>query len=548
EEIALGAIEDAALDVAEELTSGDDLDMNLEGLGSIDDEEELIEDLAEAEELLLGRFVLVDEEEAEQSIQPEEVKAFKKGLLLNQVRDALLHLRSDENKMNPIINSEKEVRLLKDIIESWNNDEAALEALNIAINSSVVYKNFYKALKAGLEDASGLKGLGIVADDDEAIHLAAVSDSLGRIKLRKLNLRKKLKKFKKKLRPKNVFKKVAQNLKKFSPTAASLRVTALALIRANTKQIATKLRVGYYSPSEAKMKGYSSAEHDRFVKAKNKAVKLWKKAGGSEKSFKKSIMAGAGRKNSEVRVIGQVGVWPAIIGAIVSLVEKLVVAIKDRKEKKAAEAAAAPAADSEYEETSAEVIDTTELDTYEEDTELQTPSGKKVKISTNKQGKKVATDPDTGVEVNPETGEPEGAKNKAMNFFKKNKVLVIVIAVVLTIGIIALVIWMRKKKADKKRTNRLRGLKGARTRKANALAGYESTKKSGSRTTVTYSNKKAAKKSGQLMGKKRTTKKRKVGDSAYMKKVTAKARAYRKKHPNAKWSTALSYGHKQTAA
>jgi hypothetical protein len=126
-------------------------------------------------------------------------------------------------------------------------------------------------------------------------------------------------------------------------------------------------------------------------------------------------------------------------------------------------------------------------------------------------------------------------------------------------------VWWRKKSKTKKKRS-LRGLKGARTRKRNALKGHTKTDVARDRKTgktivsSTYLRKKPRKRHGtkkakqtakQLslfgVGKASTSTKRKSSkkSGSHLKTITRKAKSIRRLHPNMKWQTAMKQAAKK---
>ncbi|MBU0765067.1 MAG: hypothetical protein KJ607_09555, partial [Bacteroidetes bacterium] len=335
------AAENAVLDVTGELTQNFD-DALLEGLGEIG--EESVEELMQIEEDLLGRLTILDDESDADGAEVvrTDPDTLKQSILKSQLERTRKNLESeisDPSLMSKVANNSKELSYVNNILQKWDDPVARQEAIDQAVSANSLYKNYYKSVALGLESV-GIDGLGLIDNDDENIILADIGD-LGKRKAKRkgrltTRIKEKLKSAGKKL--KKPFKQAVKLIKKFDPTAATLRATALVAFRTNVKDIASKMRVGYYTQAEALDRGYTVAQWQKFVDGKNKAEKLWEKAGGSVSVLKKAIMAGAKKKEAPLTGLGELGVAPAIIMAIINIFSGLVTAIKDRKAKKASAA------------------------------------------------------------------------------------------------------------------------------------------------------------------------------------------------------------------
>lgn len=445
--------EAVSADMLSELTQPFDINA-LSGFYSEEDELETIQGL-------LGNIAIVDElDDFDTVLSGSELQ---RNIILKQLMDAKKALESEVSSpsdMSQVNDNRTELRLVNDIINNFNDEASRDEAIRNAIRQGTLYQNFYKAAQFGLNDAvNGLNG-----EEDEDQYYLKVMDEQGMFDdLEGLGLFKKLKskikagvqKFKEK-HPK--LAKVGHALKKFSPATFTLRKTMEPFLRANVFHMAEKLAIGYASESEAKKLGYSQAEWKQFVEAKDKAEQKWYALGGDKAYFKKMVMNGRGAKKAGLR--GQLGVAPAIIaavtkvfGVIIGIVKKLKLRKKDGS-----------IVDESQEDSSggSPSYDTKSMAVRSEPSDMDDGSSDDSSAS---DGGNVQTDEKSGVTT--ETVTDENGKEttiykdkdgneigKFKAFFLKNKTMIIIVGIVITVGIAGLIIW-------KIRQRSLRGLGAA---------------------------------------------------------------------------------------
>jgi len=428
-----------------ELTQPFDLN-SLQGFESELDELETIQGL-------LGNIAIVDEDEEYDTILSGS--ELQRNILLKQLMDAKNSLENEvrnPSEMSQLNDNRIDLQLINNIIGNFNDDEGLDQALSEAIRKGTLYENFYKSIKFGLEDSiNGLMG----DDEDDMFYLKVMDeqglldnmadedlDGLGLFKKLRAKIKAGVKKFKEK-HPK--LAKIARAVTKYNPATFAIRKSMEPFIRGNVFKMAEKLTIGYASEGQAKTMGYNKAEWTEFVKAKNQAEQKWYSLGGEKAYFRKMVMASAPAKKAGLK--GQLAVAPAIIAAITKVFGAVINAFKNLKLKKkdgsyedeSADSSAPGGSNYTTKSTTTNSQAATEEEAEENGGNMQTDekSGVSVETVTDESGKetKVYKDKD-GNEI-----------SKFKYFLIKNKTMIIIVAIVLTVGLIALIIWKRRRKS-----------------------------------------------------------------------------------------------------
>lgn len=455
-----------------ELTQPFDIN-NLSGAFVEDDQLEVIQGI-------LGNVAIVGpEDEYDTAISGSELQ---RNIILKQLMDARQTLEKEVNspsEMSQINDNKTELKLVNDIINSFNEDAGRDEAIEIAISQGTLYQNFYKAIQYAFDESvNGLSGesdeemyyLKVLADNDMLEELISDKysaddlEGLAAIKLAKnpnapksggllkkigAKVKQGVQKFKEN-NPK--IAKVGHALNKYNPATFTLRKSMEAFLRANVFFVAEKLAIGYASEADAKKLGYTSPEWKQFVDAKDKAEQKWHSLGGDKAYFRQMVMNGRGAKKAGLK--GQLGVAPAIIlaitkvfGGIIEMVKKLKLRRADGTVVDETQESPSPANDTNYKSKNMAT-----------GTEKETPDGgapadNAANIQTDeKSGVSVETVVDENGKESKIYRDKDGNEISRIKYFLiKNKTMIIIVAVVLTIGIAALVIW-------KIRQRSLRGL------------------------------------------------------------------------------------------
>lgn len=399
---------------------------------------------------LLGNIAIVDEDEEYDTLLSGS--ELQKNIILKQLMDAKSALENElrtPSEMSQMNDNRTELILVNNIIENYEDDDELINALNQAIQKGTLYSNFYKSIKFALEDSLS----GFAGDDDDDMYYLKVMDEQGMFdnladeEMEGLGLFKKLRskikagvqKFKEK-HPK--LAKVAHAVKKYNPATFAIRKSMDPFIRGNAFNMADKLTVGYATEAQAKNMGYSKAEWLEFVKAKDQAEQKWYSLGGEKDYFRKMIMASAPAKKAGIK--GQLGVAPAVIAAVTKVFGAVINAFKNLKLKK----------------KDGSIVD---------ENPDGTPSGYTTRNTTTnlqpateeaaaENGGNMETDSKTGVSVETVTDE-NGKESKVYKdkdgneiskfkyFLLKNKTMIIIVAIILTVGIVALVIWKMRRRS-----------------------------------------------------------------------------------------------------
>ena len=445
---------------------------NLDGIGSADTEDEEMMEI----QGLLGNVAIVDEEEEYDTVLSGS--ELHRNLILSQLINAKKTLTkeithpTEISQFSPV---QQDLKHINRIIDAFDDEDELHDAVQAAIKSGTLYKNFYKTIEYALDDALN----GLAGEDDEMFYLKVMDNNnmldqllveddlenleglgdLGWAWFKKLKnkIKKGIKKLKKKF-PK--LSKIAHAFKKYLPATFGVRRALEIFFRANAFKMASKIALGYASESQAKHLGYSKAEWLKFVAGKNKAESRWYSLGGKKSYFKKMIMGGRGAKAIGLKGfngldgfegvdlgdlegtddLGELGIAPAVIaavskvfGAIIGFFKKLRL-----KKKNAATSKASSKHSSKYKSSTA--VHPSRVDTassFSDGVQTDKASGISEEVVVDKSGNKktVYRDKD-GKEI---------SKSKA--FFLKHKKMIIIVAVVTVVGIIALIIWKVRQKS-----------------------------------------------------------------------------------------------------
>lgn len=435
-----------------ELTQPFDID-NLQG---IDNELDALETI----QGLLGTVAIVDEDDEYDTILSGY--DLQTNMLLKQLLEARTALEKEVNnptEMSQLNNNKTDLILVQNIIDNFDDEDERDAAIEEAISKGTLYVNFYKALQFGLEDAVN----GLAGDDEEDMYYLKVMDEhemfdyesdmegLGLFKKLKSKIKAKVQKIKEK-HPK--LAKVGHAIAKFSPATFTLRRSMEPFLRANVFQMAEKLAIGYATEAEAKKLGYNRSEWMQFAIAKNQAEAKWHSLGGDKAYFKKMVMNGRGAKKAGLK--GELGVAPAIIAAVVKVFGGIIEFVKKLKLKKAdgtfQEEAGSPSSSSSSTSKSSTTRSTSATRSYPgTDSGAEPSDGGNVEMD-EKSGVTTETITDeSGKEVKVYRDKEGNEIGKFKAFFLKNKTMLIIVAVIITLGIAGLIIW-------KVRQRSLRGL------------------------------------------------------------------------------------------
>ncbi|MEJ5266533.1 MAG: transglutaminase-like domain-containing protein [Bacteroidales bacterium] len=457
-------------DMISELTQNFDPE-NLSGAYVEDDQLEIVQGI-------LGNVAIVGpEDDFDSVITGSELQ---RNIILKQLVDAKQTLEKEvtnPSEMSQLNDNQQELALVNEIISSFADDESRDDAIRNAISKGTLYQNFYKAIQFGLDESvKGLSGDGdeelyylkVLADNDMLEELISDKyspedlEGLAAIKLRKnpnapksggllKKIGAKVKQGVQKFKENNpMIAKVGHALNKYNPATFTLRKSMEAFLRANALFMAEKLAIGYASEADAKKLGYTTAEWKQFVDAKDKAEQKWHSLGGDKAYFKTMVMNGRGARKAGLK--GQLGIAPAIIAAVTQVFGSIIAIVKNLKLKRPD----GSIVDETKEVPSPASITQTKSKYMATGSEKETPDGAAPATSN------VQTDEKSGVSV--ETVIDENGKetkiyrdkdgneiSRFKYFLIKNKTMLIIVAVIVTIGIAALVIW-------KIRQRSLRGL------------------------------------------------------------------------------------------
>lgn len=166
----------------------------------------------------------------------------------------------------------------------------------------------------GLEGTrTGSSKLGIDADD----LLDGYEDvgDLGKIKLFKSKasggggggVKSKLKNVVKKVQNSKIAQTVRKGLhltNKINPAAALLRTGILIALKTNLFKIAERLRFSYLTPQQVTERGMDMDKYNRLIGVRDQLEKIFFRAGGELKNFKKEILTGKGNRDKQIPLSG----------------------------------------------------------------------------------------------------------------------------------------------------------------------------------------------------------------------------------------------------
>jgi len=395
---------------------------------------------------LLGNIVIVDEDDEYDSVLSGS--ELQTNIILKQLMDARSALENEirnPGEMSQVNDNMTDLRLVNNIIENFEDEDAREQAIAEAIKQGTLYANFYKAISIGLDDAvNGLAG------DDDAYYLQVMDEyglyddmeGLGLLDKLKAKVKAGVQKLKEE-HPK--LAKVGQALVKYNPATVTLRVSMQAFLKANAFRMGEKLAIGYASEAEAKNLGYSKAEWQEFVKAKDQAEQKWAALGGDKANFKAMVQESRGAKKAGLS--GQLGIAPVVIAAVTKVFGAVIAIFKKLKLKHK---------DGSYVDESA---DENGIPTPAPNAQLPTKKSNNM-TPENPQYPAANKSTDANVQVDEKSGvitetivdesgkettiyrDKEGNEiSKFKAFMLKHKTMIIIVAVVLTVGITALIIW-----------------------------------------------------------------------------------------------------------
>ena len=451
---------------------------SLEGIANDDEEISILQGL-------LGNVAIVDEDDDYDTVLSGS--ELKKNIIIKQLVDAKKALEKEianPTNLSQVNDTKTDLELVENIINNIDDEDDLDEAIRLAISKKTLYENFYKAIQYGLADLLD----GLAGDDDDDIYylklmqeegildeiideefdiddyedakdlqeeFEGLSDIEGRAErkakrqarrtarkakspvLKRLGqkVKKGVKTFKQK-HPK--IAKVGHTITKYSPATFAARKSLEVFIRANALKIGDKLAIGYMSEAQAKKLGYTKAEWQQFVQAKDKAESRWYAIGGKKAYFQKMIKKSRAGKRAGLSgsALEAIGVVPAVVAAALKIFGSVIGFVKKLKLKR----------------KDGTVIDDSEEATINPTTRTKTANLETEEMENNEIQTQVETHEKSGVTqetvVDEEGNETivyrdsEGNEiSKFKAFFLKNKTMIIIVSIVLVVGVVALIIW-----------------------------------------------------------------------------------------------------------
>lgn len=517
--------------------------------------EEDVDDVILEGTFLSGLGEVATEEEADIVIETKDdaIQLLENGILAEVVKakKSLLAEKQTPTALSQVVNVNKELALMNDVIDMWQDDERE-ETVQNAIDQNSSYKNFYQAMLMSLVEletqaqSSELDGI----DDDEPIFLAKIQE----VNLEDLlfseddeNLQGFFSKAKKGFT--KVVKKVGSGVKKvvkavvrFNPATILIRNAILLTLKLNLFNLSGRFIYGYLNQQQAQAQNLDLNEWRKLVNAKSKAEGFFTKIGGKSKNFKKAIITGRARKKTGVRLsgIGELGAVAAASGTAaasgfivfakkilssvnpVKLFKKVATKIKEKRASKNASRSSLPST-----ATSSSFVDAGSSNGFDfEPNSSNQNSASRESLEDGSGNEKI------------------GFIQKVKNFVMKHKKKILLVGITGIIGIVFLLVWHKTKK---KKKNQLRGIKAAKTRARNRrsnLKGIAAPKRSTTtkRKSLGRGNTRVIKTPVRGRGKTRVSTQSSGNRLSLM---HAKAKQLQKKHPKTKYSNLLKMAAKQ---
>jgi len=437
---------------------------------------------------LMGNLVVVREpNNTDVAISENDLLERVMKVAIKNQYEALKNDKLNNGVLTKIVNINNEISIFKEIVEA---DEFVVALKDAIVKNSFfndlfinILANFSEALN-GTNENENVVFIRDMTDFTEEERQVMRLDGLGRFRL-----------FKNKKRD-GLLRKGAKSFLKFSPTAVSLRASALVALRMNMMKMSDKLAYGYLTQSQAKANNLDLATYKKFCDARKKVEAAWVKFGGKTSALKKAVIKGRMAKKLGLHGFeeteDELGIAPAIAG-IVKIVVDILKKVDFKKLFKKKDDKEMPDA-----------------------TSANTPSP----FVPEREGNKMPLVPANEEDRTPAKTADVSFKEKTISTVKENKTGFIVGGIALFLIVLGFFFYRSKK-----------NLNGVTTTKRKPRR--KTTKKATTRKRTT------AKKATTRKSKPRSTTKSKTKGSSKLKALHAKARALRKKHPRMKYSTAL---------
>ncbi len=513
-------------------------------LSGVDEEEDILLEGS----FLSGLAEVATEQEADIVITTKEdaIQLLENGILaeIHKAKTTLTKEKKNPTVLSQIVNINKELEWINEVIAAWTDEEEREETIENAIAENSAYKNFYQAIQMSLDEldneAENLNGIA----DEAPVYLAKVqkmsisdillSEETNENELQGLGFFKKLRK---KIGGglKKVFKKVGAATKKvvkavvrFNPATILVRNAILLVLKINLFHLASRLIYGYLTQEQAEAKNLDINEWRKVVNAKNKAEGFFTKIGGKAHNFRKAITKGKAAKKTGLHLNGLgeavAASSTAAASGFVVFVKKLLSAINPLKLFKKKNK-------SNQQQATTEPYQITET------------SGNNYEF-TNSSNEDFST---TAARMNQDADNNQATKTgfiqKIKNLWNQHKKKIIFVGITGIAGLVFLLVW---NKWQKKKKNQLRGYKAAKTRarnRKNQSKKITAPKKRRTKPkTLGRGNTTVVKTPTKGRGKTRVYKQSSKNRLSLM---HAKARQLQKKHPRMKYSKLLSMASKQ---
>ncbi|WP_103071855.1 LPD1 domain-containing protein [Aquimarina sediminis] len=555
-------------DFAEEMEEGNTI------AGIEDDYEDAILDHS----FLSGFTEVMEESQADIVLHgtSDAITLLERGILaeVNKARQTLANEHRKPSVLSQLVDVGMELRIIDTVMQSWESEDLRDSALLAAIQSGSQYTNFYRAIKASLDqlqhqqlngfddeeldkplylarvpnnedllldvldDEDDLEGLGEI-DDEEYEDYDDYEEFDDDFDDSPTDLSGFFKKIFRKIG--RVAKKVVKAVVRFNPATLVMRGAIILVLKINLFRFAEKLIYGYLTESQARQQGLDLNEWRKRVRKLRRAERFFTKIGGRASKFRKAIVRGKARNRTRLPLRGLGAAvtatsTTAASGFIVFMkkilrglrpikrfVKKVIRKIKKKPARRTLPVVRKPSRSVPHNPRTAPRASRPVVQKY-------TPTQHQSTTSTMHRAVPIIPEP------------KQGFISKIKRLFiqhKKKWFLGIAITILAIVGV------KYYKKSKKKQKRSLAGIKAARTRARNrkkiAAAPVRRRTKKRKSKPVLKRRKPRALPARTVSG----TRRRKTSNTSRLKAMHRKAKELQKKHPKTKYSTLLKRAAKQ---
>ncbi|GAA4276292.1 LPD1 domain-containing protein [Aquimarina mytili] len=322
-------------DFAEEMEEGNTI-------AGIDDDNDAILDHT----FLSGFAEVMDEADADIVLHgtSDAVALLERGILaeVNKARQTLINEQRQPSVLSQLVDVTMELRIIDNVMQSWNDEDLRDSALMAAIRSGSQYTNFFKAIKKSLDELQNEQLNGFDDELDEPLYLARIPNNedllldvledgededlegLGMVEGEEQeyfsdyeDLEMLDEGFEDNDTPnlsgffKKVFRKIGKFAKKavkavvrFNPATLVMRGAIILVLKLNMFKFSEKLIYGYLTAAQAKQQGLDMNEWAKRVRKVLKAQKFFTRIGGRASKFRRAVVRGKAARKTGLRLAG----------------------------------------------------------------------------------------------------------------------------------------------------------------------------------------------------------------------------------------------------